>query len=124
VLKHSPHQRSVTVTVAADPARAIGILGIRLWAAAVARAGERCFELALDHRLNELAHPIPQTCFDRIKPVIEKMQPSALLTARMTTSCYCWSWCSLHRRTNAGIVWVSAPGDYALFNSNHIPDGT
>jgi integrase len=42
----------------------------------------------------------------------------------MTTSCYCWSWRSLHRRTNAGIVWVSAPGDYAHFNSNHIPDGT
>src|SRR5271169_6492193 len=42
----------------------------------------------------------------------------------MTTSCYCWSWRSLHRRTNAGIVGVSAPGDYALFNSNHIPDGT
>ena len=42
----------------------------------------------------------------------------------MTTSCYCWSWRSLHRRTNAGIVWVSAPGDYALFISNHIPDGT
>src|SRR5712671_4642386 len=39
-------------------------------------------------------------------------------------SCYCWSWCSLHRRTNAGIVWVSAPGDYATFNSNHTPDGT
>jgi hypothetical protein len=56
----------VTVPVAADPALAIGILGIRLWAAAVARAGERCFELALDHRLNELPHPIPQTCFDRI----------------------------------------------------------
>jgi aryl-alcohol dehydrogenase-like predicted oxidoreductase len=42
----------------------------------------------------------------------------------MTTSCYCWSWRSLHRRTNAGIVWVSGPGDYAIFNSNHIPDGT
>ena len=42
----------------------------------------------------------------------------------MTTSCYCWSSRSLHRRTNAGIVWVAAPGDYALFNSNHIPDGT
>src|SRR5690348_6885650 len=39
-------------------------------------------------------------------------------------SCYCWSWCSLHRRTNAGMVWVSAPGDYATFNSNHTPDGT
>src|ERR1700752_4844609 len=24
---------------------------------------------------------------------------------------------------NAGIVWVSAPGDYATFNSNHTPDG-
>src|SRR5947209_16992161 len=34
-------------------------------------------------------------------------------------SYYCWSWRSLHRRTNAGIVWVSAPGDYATFNSNH-----
>jgi hypothetical protein len=22
------------------------------------------------------------------------------------------------------IVWVSAPGDYATFNSNHTPDGT
>src|SRR5271155_5268908 len=54
----------------------------------------------------------------------EDAPPSPLLTARMTTSCYCWSWRSLHRRTNAGIVWVSAPGDYALFNSNHIPDGT
>src|SRR5271156_3028150 len=54
----------------------------------------------------------------------EDAPPSPLLTARMTTSCYCWSWRSLHRRTNAGIVGVSAPGDYALFNSNHIPDGT
>jgi len=25
---------------------------------------------------------------------------------------------------NAGIVWVSAPGDYATFNSDHTPDGT
>src|SRR5213593_3687145 len=25
---------------------------------------------------------------------------------------------------NAGIVWVSAPGDYAILNSNHTPDGT
>src|ERR1700694_3090073 len=27
-------------------------------------------------------------------------------------------------RVNAGIVWVSAPGDYAAFNSNHTSDGT
>ena len=63
----------MTVPVAGDSARAIGILGIRLWAAAVARADERRLELALDHCLDELAHPIPQTGFDRIKPVIEKM---------------------------------------------------
>jgi hypothetical protein len=25
---------------------------------------------------------------------------------------------------SAGIVWVSAPGDYATFNSNHTPHGT
>src|SRR5271166_2856144 len=25
---------------------------------------------------------------------------------------------------NAGLAWVSAPGDYATFNSNHTPDGT
>jgi len=25
---------------------------------------------------------------------------------------------------NAGIVWVSAPGDYAILNSNQTPDGT
>jgi hypothetical protein len=58
--------------VAGDSAPAVGILGIRLWAAAVARADERRLELALDHRLDELAHPIPQPGFDRIKPVIEK----------------------------------------------------
>ena len=63
----------MTVPVAGDSARAIGILAIRLWAAAVARADERRLELALDHCLNELAHSIPQTGFDRIKPVIEKM---------------------------------------------------
>jgi exodeoxyribonuclease V alpha subunit len=28
------------------------------------------------------------------------------------------------RRANVGIVWVSTPGDYATFNSNHTPDGT
>jgi hypothetical protein len=28
------------------------------------------------------------------------------------------------RRANAGIVWVSVPGDYATSNSNHTPDGT
>ena len=33
------------------------------------------------------------------------------------TSCYCFPWRGLHRRGNAGIVWVGQPGDYATFNS-------
>src|SRR5438874_12725072 len=40
------------------------------------------------------------------------------------TSCYYWSWRGLHRPTTPGSVWVSAPGDYPTFNSNHTPDGT
>jgi len=42
----------------------------------------------------------------------------------MPSSCYCRSWRGLHRRANAGFVWISDPGDYATFNSNHTPDGT
>src|SRR6201996_3284608 len=42
----------------------------------------------------------------------------------MPSSCYCLSWRGLHRRANAGFVWVSDPGDYVTFNSNHTPDGT
>jgi hypothetical protein len=29
--------------------------------------------LALDHRLDELTHPVAQTGFNRIKPIVEKM---------------------------------------------------
>src|SRR5271169_2496567 len=54
----------------------------------------------------------------------EARLPFPLATAGPATSWYCRSWRGLHRRTNAGIVWVSAPGDYATFNSNQIPDGT
>ena len=63
----------MTVPVAGDTARAIGILDIRLWAAAVVRASERRLELALDHRLDEFAHPVRQPGFDRINPIVEKM---------------------------------------------------
>jgi hypothetical protein len=62
----------VTVPVTGDTSLPAVILDIRRWAAAIARAGKRRLELALDHRLNELAHPTPQPGFDRIKPVIEK----------------------------------------------------
>src|SRR5207245_1349666 len=65
--------RSVTVPVASDTARALSILGICFGAASVARARERRLELALDHRLDELAHPVAQAGFDRIKPIVEKI---------------------------------------------------
>src|ERR1700758_2030813 len=73
--------------------------------------------------MNSRTHPAARLRSDQTSHR-EDASPSALPTARMTTSGYCWSWRSLHRRINAGIVWVSTPGDYALFNSNHIPDGT
>src|ERR1700745_385299 len=59
--------------VASDPARAITILASLLWAAGVAGARQCRVELGLDHRLDELAHPIAQADFDRIKPIVEKM---------------------------------------------------
>jgi hypothetical protein len=85
----------------------IAVRGIRLWAAAVARANER--RLA-NHRLNELTHPLTQAGFDWIKPIIEKMDRR--LGFRLQgprTSCYCCSWRSLHRCANTGIVWVNHP---------------
>src|ERR1700730_3597759 len=59
--------------VASDTARAIGILGSLLWATGIARARQCRLEIILYHRLDELAHPIAQADFDRIKPIVEKM---------------------------------------------------
>src|SRR5258706_1826205 len=43
---------------------------------------------------------------------------SQLANVGRRASCYCFAWRGLHRRGNAGIVWVGQPGDYATFNSN------
>ena len=45
----------------------------RLRTAGVARARQRRVELALDHPLDELAHPIAHPGLDRIEPVVEKI---------------------------------------------------
>src|ERR1700731_565097 len=108
--------------VASDTAR---ILGSLLWAAGVARARQCRLELGLDHRLDELTHPIAQTDFDRIKPIVEKMDRRLGLRLH---GCRGWVFAGhgvvSTGAQNAGIVWVSAPGDYATFNFNHTPDGT
>jgi hypothetical protein len=48
----------VAVPVASDLPRAVCVLGISRWAAGIARAAEYRIELALDHRLDQFAHPI------------------------------------------------------------------
>src|SRR5215831_5062869 len=61
------------MAVASETFRPITILDIRRWAAAVARASQRRLELALNHRLDELTDPLTQPDFDRVKPIVEKM---------------------------------------------------
>src|SRR6267378_8216900 len=108
--------------VASDPAR---ILGSLLWAAGVARARQCRLELGLDHRLDEFTHPIAQADFDRIKPIVEKMDRRLSLRLQgCRVRVIAGHGVVSTGAQNAGIVWVSAPGDYATFNSNHIPDGT
>src|SRR5499433_834313 len=115
----------MAVPVAGDTFRPIAILGIRRWAAAVARASQRRLKLALNHRLDELTYPLTQPDFDCVKPIVEKMDRR--LRFRLQ---------GRRRRANVGhgvvstgaptpaLLWVSPPGDYAIVNSNHIPDGT
>src|ERR1700730_17114623 len=115
----------MSVPVAGDTARAIGIIESRLWPSAVARPGERRLEFAFDHRLNELAHPTAQAGFDRVKPVIEKTNRGLGFQLQgQRLRAIAGHGVVSTRRANAGIVWVSTPGDYATLNSNHTTDGT
>ena len=59
--------------VAGDTVRHSAFVGIGRWAAAVARASQRRLEFALDHRLDELTDPLTQPDFDRVKPIVDKM---------------------------------------------------
>src|SRR6266446_1686681 len=108
--------------VASDPAR---ILGSLLRVAGVARARQCRLELGLDHRLDELTHPIAQADFDRIKPIVEKMDRRLGLRLQgCRVRAIAGHGVVSTGAQNASSVWVSAPGDYATFNSNHTPDGT
>ena len=64
--------RSMAVPMAGDRRTGSGVLNLGLWLSAIARARQYRLELVFDHRLDEAAHPIAQTGFDRIKPVIEE----------------------------------------------------
>src|ERR1700730_18581845 len=113
----------MSVPVAGDTARAIGIIESRLWPSAVARPGERRLEFAFDHRLNELAHPTAQAGFDRVKPVIEKTNRGLGFQLQgQRLRAIAGHGVVSTRRANAEIVWASPPKDYANSNSNHAPD--
>ena len=59
--------------VTGDADRLFRFAARRLRMACVARPQQRHVQLALDHGLDKFANPIAQATFDRIKPVVEKM---------------------------------------------------
>src|SRR6516162_1390766 len=115
----------MAMPVAGDTVRHSAILDIRGWATAVARASQRYLQLALNHRLDELTHPLTQPDFDRVKPIVEKMDRRLCfrLQDRRRRASLAHGVVSTGAPT-PGLLWVSPPGDYAIVNSNHIPDGT
>ena len=71
------------------------------------------------------AHPTAQAGFDRVKPVIEKTNRGLGFQLQgQRLRAIAGHGVVSTRRANAGIVWVSTPGDYATLNSNHTTDGT
>src|SRR6516225_5822578 len=115
----------MAMPVAGDTVRHSAILDIRGWATAVARASQRYLQLALNHRLDELTHTLTQPDFDRVKPIVEKMDRRLCfrLQDRRRRASLAHGVVSTGAPT-PGLLWVSPPGDYAIINSNHIPDGT
>jgi hypothetical protein len=75
--------------------------------------------------MDEFANAIAQASFDRIKPVVEKMDSRVGLgcdrSSFMVTFVMAWS---PLRRFNAGRFEVELPGDYATLNSYEPRDGT
>ena len=70
--------RPAAVPVADDLGRHV-IAALARRPSRIARPGERRIQLARDHRLDEIANPIPQGRFDRVEPVVkERHRLSAL----------------------------------------------
>src|SRR5438105_665960 len=83
----------------------------------MARAGSR----ASSRRKTEIA----QAGFDRIKPIVEKMdrRPGFRLQSHRLRAIVAHGVVSTGAQTPASFGFQS-PGDYATCNSNHTPDGT
>ena len=74
---------------------------------------------------DEITDLLTQPDFDCVKPVVEKIncRPRFRLQGRRRRASIGHGVVSTGAPT-PGLLWVSPPGDYAIVNSNHIPDGT
>jgi len=63
----------MAMPVAGDTNRPVSVTARRLRTPAVSRAHQCRIQLALDHRLDEFAHPIAHSSFDGIEPVVEQI---------------------------------------------------
>ena len=61
------------MAVTGKTGRTIGILVRPLRSSTVARARKGRIKLALDHALDKAARPIPHAGFDRIEPIVKKV---------------------------------------------------
>ena len=61
------------MAVTGKTGRTIGILVRQLWFLTVAGAQKTEIKFALDHGLDKAAHPIPHAGFDRIEPIVKKV---------------------------------------------------
>ena len=73
----------MAVAVATGTARALRFTARRLRTASIARPRQRHVELALHRGMDEFANAIAQASFDRIKPVVEKMDSRVGLGLRL-----------------------------------------
>src|SRR6516162_1559444 len=65
-----------------------------------------------------------KTGLDRIKPLVEKADRNLAVRTQNRQLRAITGHGVVSTGAQRRIVWVSAPGDYATFNSNHTPDGT
>src|ERR1700674_2481718 len=63
----------MAVAVTGGPDRSLRIVPRRLRTASVVRARQNHVELAFEHGLQKFSSPIAKARFNRIKPVVEKM---------------------------------------------------
>src|SRR5262245_50973166 len=108
----------MAMPVAGDTNRPVSVTARRLRTPAVSRTHQCRIQIALDHCLDEFAHPIAHSSIDGIEPVVGQI--TRRLSGGVEESdflvMFSMAWSPV-RRTNAGRFEVDHPGDYATLNS-------